>query len=144
MKWTIDTSRLPSFVRVNTGGEPSADDFMAMWAGVIQSEFWVPNLPILIDNRNLKEINEPDKFTRAAIEFFAEKAKLVGRSCIAVISVQPDNFKYARQFQYGIRLKGADAVIQLFNSEQQALAWLEHFCQVREANGETVAASTKF
>jgi hypothetical protein len=89
MKWTIDTSRLPSFVRVNTGGESSADDFMAMWEGVIQSEFWAPNLPILVDNRDLKEINEPDKFTRAAIEFFAQNSKLVGRSCIAVIRCSP-------------------------------------------------------
>jgi len=142
MKWTIDKSRLPAFVRVDTSGEAGVSDLKTMWQEIIEGDFWEPGFPILVDNRNLKEIKDPDKFTRAAIDFFAGNTQRVGASCIAVLSSQPDNYKYARQFQYGIRLKGSDAVLQIFSSETQALDWLEHFCQIRDEVSQTADAST--
>ena len=132
MKWTIDKSRLPAFVRVETSGKPDLDGLISMWDDIVDSAFWEPGLTILIDDRKLTQIPEPDKFTEATIEFFAENKETIGHACIAALSSQRDSFKYARQFQYGIRLRGSEAVIQLFISETQALQWLDHFCKVRD------------
>jgi hypothetical protein len=127
MKWMIDKSRLPSFVRVVTSGEPTLHHLKAMWQEIIESDFWYPGLTVLVDNRILKPLKDPDSFTTGAIEFFTANKAILGKACIAVISNQPDNFKYARRFQYGIRLGGSDAVLQLFGTETQALAWLNYF-----------------
>jgi hypothetical protein len=132
MKWTIDKSRLPAFVRVETSGKPDLDGLISMWDDIVDSAFWEPGLTILIDDRKLTQIPEPDKFTEATIDFFAENKETIAHACIAALSSQRDSFKYARQFQYGIRLRGSEAVIQLFISETQALQWLDHFCKVRD------------
>jgi hypothetical protein len=143
MKWTIDKSSLPSYVRIETSGEPQLSDLMSMWLEIIESDFWKPDFTVLLDNRKLTPINEPDSFTRGAVEFFAANRDIIGKACIAVLSNEPNNFKYARQFQYGIRLKGSDAVLQIFNNETQALNWLEHYCKARETKDWAVAASDK-
>jgi hypothetical protein len=140
MKWTIDKSHLPSFVRVETDGKPVLNDLMDLWQELIESDFWQPDFTVLIDNRSLGPISEPDKFTMGAIEFFAANKDQVGKACIATISAEPNNFKYARQFQYGIRLKGSDAVLQIFGTETQALDWLEHYCKMKNEKGWAVAA----
>ena len=143
MIWTIDKSRLPSYVRVETGGEPLLSDFMDLWQELIDNDFWQPDFTVLIDNRKLGPIKEPDKFTMGAIEFFAANKDLVGKACITVISVEPENFKYSRQFQYGISLKGSDSVIQIFGTETQALDWLEHYCKLRDDELGNAKASHK-
>ena len=141
MKWTIDKSRLPSFVRVNTNGDAKLDDLRNMWSELIQSDFWQPGFPVLIDNRKLKQSKDPGEFTSGAIDFFAENKDRVGPSCIAALGAQPVNFTFARQFQYGIRLKGSDAVLQIFGTEAQALDWLEHYCQLRDKQTAASARS---
>ena len=143
MNWKIDKSRLPSYVRVETGGEPLLSDFMDLWQELIDNDFWQPDFTVLIDNRKLGPIKEPDKFTMGAIEFFAANKDLVGKACITVISVEPENFKYSRQFQYGISLKGSDAVLQIFGTETQALDWLEHYCKLRDYQLGHAQASPK-
>ena len=143
MKWTIDKSRLPSFVRVETSDEPELIDLMDMWQELIDSDYWRPGFTVLVDNRKLRPISDPDKFTRGAIEFFAANKDLVGKACIAAISSEPSTFKYARQFQYGIRLKGSDAVLQIFNSESNALDWLEHYCKVGDKKTDSVTSSLR-
>jgi len=141
MKWTVDKSHLPSFVRVDTEGEPALTDFMDMWQELIESDFWQPDFTVLIDNRKLGPIKEPDKFTMGAVGFFAANKDLVGKACIATVSAQPDNFQYARQFQYGIRLKGSDAVLQIFGTETQALDWLEHYCKIKDEKAWSVSTA---
>ena len=101
MKWMIDKSRLPGFVRVETSGKPDLGELISMWDDIVESDFWEPGLTLLIDNRKLMQIPEPEKFTEATIEFFAENKETIGHACIAALSSQRDSFKYARQFQYG-------------------------------------------
>jgi hypothetical protein len=107
---------------------------------MIESDFWKPDFTVLVDNRDLKQIKKPDKFTAGGIEFFAANKDVIGKACIAIISAKPENFKYSREFQYGIRLKGSEAVLQIFGSETQATMWVEHYCKVRDTKGGTVAA----
>jgi hypothetical protein len=143
MEWTIDKSRLPSFIRVETRGEPQLKDLMDMWQEILESDFWKPGLNVLVDNRKLGQIKERDRFTLGAIEFFAAHRKILGTACIAAIRNEPTNDKYVRLFQYGVTLKGSDAVLEIFSSETEAITWLEHYCKAGETKDWAVAASDK-
>ena len=123
---------MPSYIRIETDGEASPADFVAMWDEILQSAFWRPGLPVLLDNRQLKPLRDPDAFTASSIKYFAENASRLGNTCISTIGSLPDNFKYARQFQYGTRLRGCDVILQLFGSETQAVKWLDHYSTVRD------------
>lgn len=140
MKWNIDTSSMPSYLRVETNGEPTPESFAGMWDEILQSDFWRPGFTVLIDNRKLKPLKDADALTTASIDYFAQNAARIGKACISVVSSQPENFKYARQFQYGTRLQGCDAVLQVFGTESQAVEWLDHFSIIRNNQNHSVAA----
>jgi hypothetical protein len=139
MKWTIDKRSMPSYVRIETSGEASPEDFAAMWDKILQSDFWRPGLTVLLDNQKRKPLKDPDGFTCAAIEYFEQNADRIGNACISTISSQPEYFKYARQFQYGLRLKGSHVVLQMFTSESQAVKWLDYY-SARQINDNKTAA----
>src|SRR5512142_2676387 len=130
MEWKIDRSSMPSFVRIETSGEACPESFAEMWNEVLAGEFWRPGSTVLIDNRKLKPLKNADAFTTAAIEYFVDNRERIGKACISSISSFPYHFKYARQFQYGIRLRGSDVVLQLFGTETQAVEWLDHYCHL--------------
>ena len=129
MKWTIDKGSLPFFVRIDTRGEPTVRDLAAMWSEVIESDFWKPGFTALLDNRKLNVARDPNEFVSGAIAFFSENKERIGPACIASVGVNPVSFQHARRFQHGIRFKGSDAVLQIFNTEPQAVQWLDHFCK---------------
>lgn len=132
MKWTIDRGSMPSYLRVETDGKASIDDFAAMWDAILACESWHPGLTVLMDNRKLTPLEDADAFTEAGIEYFTKNADRVGKAFISVIVSEADNFKYARQFQYGIRLRGSDVALQIFGSEARALEWLDHYFVLHE------------
>src|SRR6476469_10574283 len=114
MKWTVDSSPMPAYVRVEASGEATPEGFAAMWDDILASDFWCPGLTVLMDKRKLDPLKDPEALTMANIEYFARNAARFGHTCISAVSSYPENFKYARQFQYGIRLRGCDVVVQLF------------------------------
>jgi hypothetical protein len=140
MDWKIDSSSMPSYLRIETDGAASSESFAAMWGEILASDLWRPGLTVLIDNRKLSAIKDADGFTMAAIDYFAKNTALIGKACISVVSSRPENFKYARQFQYGIRLNGSDAVIQVFSTEKQAVEWLDHYSGLRHSEINRVTA----
>jgi hypothetical protein len=140
MKWNIDSSSMPSYLHVETDGEPTSESFAAMWDEILQSDFWHPGFTVLIDNRKLKPFKDADAVTTSSIDYFAKNNARIGKACISVVSSRPENFKYARQFQYGTRLHGCDAVLQVFGTETQAVEWLNHFSLIRSKQDDRVAA----
>jgi hypothetical protein len=130
MKWTIDKGPMPSYLRVETGGAASSKGFAAMWDEILASNVWHPGLTVLIDHRNLKPPKHAEALTRAGIDYFAKNAVRIGKACISMVSARPEDYKYARQFQYGSRLHGCDVVLQLFGTETQAIAWLNYHYSV--------------
>ena len=111
-----------------------------MWDEILESDFWRPGLTVLMDNRKLKPLKDADAFTHAGIEYFTKNAARIGRTCISTISAQPENFKYARQFQYGIRLRGSDVALQLFATETQAVEWLNHYSSLHSKENQTATS----
>ena len=140
MKWTIDNGSMPYYIRVETDGDASSESIVAMWDELIQSDSWSPGLTVLIDNRKLKQLKDGEAITNACIDYFAENKDRIGKACISTVSDHPENFKFARQFQYGTRLKGSDVVLQLFTSESQALRWLDHYSKLQPDEFHTVSA----
>jgi hypothetical protein len=139
MEWKIDGSSMPFYIRVETSGKASPERFAEMWDEVLASEHWRPGQTVLVDNRKLEPLKDADRFTEAGIEYFAKNAARFGKACIATISVFPENFKYARQFQYGTRLRGCDVVLQVFGSEKQAVDWLDHYGKLHSEENKTAA-----
>jgi hypothetical protein len=140
MNWKIDTRSMPAYLSVETTGEASPKSLAAMWDEILESNFWRPGLMVLMNIQKLKPIRNPDALTVAGIEYFAKKADRVGKTHISTITSHPEYFKYARQFQYGIRLHGCDVIIQLFGTETHAVEWLNYYCELPVTQSETVLA----
>ena len=100
----------------------------------------IDGFTVLLDNRRLKEAKDPNGYVAGAIDFFSENKELIGPACIAAVGTNSVSFQHARRFQYGIRLQGSDAVLQIFNSEPQAVQWLDHFCRLRDGKQDTIKA----
>ena len=131
MNWALDTAAMPAYLRVDCSGVPTIADFEAMWDEILSRDDWAPGIGVLVDNRSLEHNPDPDGCTIGAIDYFSRQSKRIGDSCIALISDAPQNFKYSRQFQYGIRLRGSNVTLQTFNSDAQAVQWVENYCNLR-------------
>jgi hypothetical protein len=131
MNWTLDSAAMPAYLRVTCQGKPAIIDLESMWTDVLSYADWTPGLPVLVDVRSLDFHKDPDACTMAAIDFFAKHKIQIGDSCIALLSAGSQSFKYARQFQYGIRLRGSNVTLQIFNSDSQAIQWIENYCSLR-------------
>jgi hypothetical protein len=142
MDWTIDKRSMPAYVRVETTGEASTKSLAAMCDEILESDFWRPGLMVLVDIQKLKPLKNADAITMAGIKYFAKRAALVGKACISTISSHPEYFKYARQFQYGVRLNGCDVVLQLFGTQTQAVAWLDYYWSLHSKEKARVATSS--
>jgi hypothetical protein len=65
------------------------------------------------------------RVTQAAARYFVERDPEFGKSCIAVVRANPQNYYHSRQFQYAIQLRGSSVVVRNFTDETSAVAWLE-------------------
>ena len=115
MKWTFDHSRLPAFLQVSVEGQASVDDAHALLDELLESEFWRPGLAVLVDISRMMQ---------ALIRYFVERRYDIGKSCIATVRPSPSAYNNIRQFEYGIRLRGSEAVVRNFMSTHNAAEWL--------------------
>ena len=60
----------------------------------------------------------------ALIRYFVERRYDIGKSCIATVRPSPSAYNNIRQFEYGIRLRGSEAVVRNFMSTHNAAEWL--------------------
>jgi len=49
MRWLIDDSSLPTYLRLTVEGKPTADDYVAAWQAVIEHPSWKPGTHVLVD-----------------------------------------------------------------------------------------------
>jgi hypothetical protein len=125
MKWTFDHSRLPAFLQVSVEGQASVDDAHALLDELLESEFWRPGLAVLVDiSRMLPTGADRHVIIQALIRYFVERRYDIGKSCIATVRPSPSAYNNIRQFEYGIRLRGSEAVVRNFMSTHNAAEWL--------------------
>ena len=125
MKWNIDHSNLPVYVRVTVEGQPAVEDNRAMWDEILASEHWKPGTSILYDNSRLDALGTTaTRITEESVRYFIEREAEIGPTCIAVYRGTRDIPTYSRQFQYAIRLRGSSVIIRNFADEDAAVEWL--------------------
>ena len=128
MKWTVDASHLPVYLRVRAEGELTREKYVGMWADILSNENWKPGLSVLVDGRELKPIaaeNAQGMVTELA-NYFADRAGDIGPSHIARL-VSKVNFQNARTFQYALKTRDLPMVFQIFLLEDDAITWLNYF-----------------
>jgi hypothetical protein len=127
MKWLIDNSSLPKYIRVSVSGEFAPDGYRAMWNDIIGSVNWRAGTSVLIDNSGLKPLGPvAGKYIEDAVRYFVEKRIEIGPACIAIFLSGPEIFRFSRVFEYAIRMRGSGAVVRNFADESSAIEWLEH------------------
>jgi hypothetical protein len=127
MKWKIDTSTLPAYVRVENEGSLTLAAFTFMWSALLASDFWQPGLCVLFDNRNIEPIHYDGSDARVlsdALDFFEGRMTEIGSSRIALLMGGPEDSIFAQQCQLAVSLRNLPASVQMFFGESDALAWL--------------------
>jgi hypothetical protein len=138
MKWTIDHSNLPVFIRVDADGIASSKDNIALWSELLDLSDWKPGVSVLIDNREL----EPPRIGSSQMimdltQFFIDRKDRIGSACIAIIRISSEGYAYNRQFEYGLRLRGSEVIVRNFSDENEAISWLSD-CSDKEHRVEYV------
>ena len=127
MKWNIDPSPLPSYIRVDTEGTAVTSEVAEMWDDLLASEYWRPGLSTLFDNRRLQTFSRTGpgvEMTQDASEYFERRAADIGSSRIAFLTTAHENYPLVRQFQISLSTRRMAATIQIFYDESDAIDWL--------------------
>ena len=127
MNWRIDSTSLPSYLRVSTEGDVSSQDFTSMWNDILAQDGWVPGTSVFFDNRGLNAVPQDGSgvdMTSIATDYFESRAVDIGAARIAILMKVRENYKYGRQFQIGVELRRVPVKLQMFFDEAEALSWL--------------------
>ena len=107
---------------------------------LISSERWHPGMSVLIDTSGIPPTgSNRNAIIEDLIRYFIERKQDIGKSCIATIRPRSDAYNYIRQFEYGIRLRGSEAVVRNFMSESHAADWLKNHAGMCGVETETTA-----
>jgi hypothetical protein len=125
MKWTFDHSQLPVYVRVIVEGKANINDARALLDELVLSELWHPGMSVLVDISEMPPTGD-DRFAiiQDLIQYFIERRQDIGKSCIATVRPRAEAYNYIRQFEYGIRLRGSEAIVRNFMNTGNAADWL--------------------
>ena len=126
MKWTFDNSGLPAFVRIAVEGKATVEESRALWTELITSKEWKPGTAVLVDAQVDESGPGTSERVHKVADLFIEKRDQIGPSCIAVVRRRPERYRYSRQFEYSIRLRGSPVAIRNFTDEASAVEWLKH------------------
>ena len=137
MKWTFDHSQLPVYLRVIVEGKVSVDDARALMDELVNSQQWHPGMSILVDISELPPTSDNwQVIVRELIRYFVERRHDIGKSCIATVRPHAEAYNYIRQFEYGIRLRGSEAVVRNFVNADHAAEWLMNHAGMCGANAK--------
>lgn len=132
MNWKIENIESDHYVRVTFEGKFDISQHREMFNDIISQEFWQPDTPLLMDNRNL-DFGEIDFKTMRQLSFnfqgFSEK---LGKGKAAMLMVSILDFGYGRQFEMLSEFKG-ETKMRVFTNEEEALKWL-----LGKKNGELI------
>jgi hypothetical protein len=127
MKWTIDPSTLPDYIRIVTNGTASNAEVTSMWRDLLDSDYWRPGTPALFDNRELVPLPRDGSgivMTDTTAEYFEARADDIGPARIAFLTRAPENYPLVRQFQIAMHTRRLTATLQMFYDEEDAITWL--------------------
>ena len=110
---------------VSVEGQANVDDARALLDQLTGSERWHPGMSVLIDISGLSPMGtDRHEIIPELIRYFIERKHVIGKSCFATVRPSPDAYNNIRQFEYGIRLRGSEAVVRNFVNAHNAAEWL--------------------
>ena len=124
MKWTLDHSRAPSFIRAVVEGTPSTEETLALWEHLLSCEEWRPGTSVLIDNTALEAGWVNSEIIDSLAKYLISKQRSIGDGLIAVLGSTADVNRYSRQLEYGLKLRGVAVLVRNFGDERAAIEWL--------------------
>ena len=134
MKWTLDHSFLPVYLRVAIQGKSTAAANRALWEALLSHEDWRPGTSILFDVTGMEQLGDSaNEITEASITYFVENKERIGPSCIAVVRGHNEINGYSNRFQYALRLRGSSVVVRNFADETSAVEWLAHISKTESS-----------
>ena len=124
MKWTVDHSRTPLYIRVKVEGTPTVEDTLELWEQLLSCKNWRPGTGLLIDNSEIGPGSAGSQILDALAKYLVIKQKAIGDSRIAVLGSKTDINRYSRQLEYGLKLRGVSLLVRNFGDEPAAVEWL--------------------
>ncbi|HRH41639.1 MAG TPA: STAS/SEC14 domain-containing protein [Pyrinomonadaceae bacterium] len=123
MNWKIENIESDHYVRVTFEGKFDSSQYREMLNDIISQEFWQPDTPLLMDNRNL-DFGEIDFKTMRQLSLnFQSFAERIGKGKAAMLMKSILDFGYGRQFEILSDLRG-ETKMHVFTDEEKALNWL--------------------
>jgi hypothetical protein len=136
MRWLIDDSFLPSYLRLTVEGKPTVDDYVAAWQAVIEHPSWKPGTRVLVDAKKREQLgSDAPRIVEAMARFFSDHSADFGSVCVASITRPEQGYLYSRQFEYSIKLRGAYITLNNFPDEASAVEWLEQLTDMNDDGG---------
>jgi hypothetical protein len=123
MHWKIENIESDHYVRVTFEGKFDISQHMEMFNDIVSQEFWQPDTPLLMDNRNL-DFGQIDYTVMGQLsnnfQGFSEK---LGKGRAAMLMKSVLDFGYGRQFEMISESRG-ETQMRVFTDEEEALKWL--------------------
>jgi hypothetical protein len=124
MNWKIEKLEDTGYVRVTFEGKFDISRHKEMFNDIISQEFWQPDTPLLMDNRNL-DFGEIDYTTMTQISHnFQLFSNEIGKGRAAMLMKSMLDFGYGRQFEMISEIKVGKTQMRVFRDEEEALTWL--------------------
>lgn len=124
MRWTLDHSRAPFFIRVIVEGTPSVEATLELWDELLGCEEWRPDTSVLIDNSGLDSGWVDPDILDALAKYLISKQRSIGNGRIAMLGSTSDVNPYGRQLEYGLKLRRVSVLVRNFGDERAAIDWL--------------------
>jgi hypothetical protein len=123
MNWKIENIETDHYVRITFEGRFDISQHPQIFKDIISQEFWQPNTPLLMDNRNL-DFGQLDytAMTWLSNNFqgFSEK---LGHGKAAMLMKSNRDFGYGRQFETLSETR-SKLQMRVFTDEEETLKWL--------------------
>lgn len=126
MKWSIDKSHLPEYLKLTVSGGPTAEDYVRMWNEVLSLDEWERGTPVLKDITRRAPLGPSAHEIQSAVaDLLDEHRSLIEESTIAIFaSAASDIYNHDRILEYALRLRGSTMLIRTFENEKDAIDWL--------------------
>jgi hypothetical protein len=127
MKWTIDDSSMPMYLRVTIEGPPAIEGYLALWKTVLAHDGWQPGTSVLVDATHREPFgSQALSIVDELAQFFAENQNDFGDAFIASFVSEQESYRFSRVFEYSAHLRGCSVVLRTFPDEDSALHWLSY------------------
>ena len=126
MKWSVNRTALPAFLRVAIEGKPSRAEYLALCDEVVTDKGWKPGTSVFFDITRRDPMGlEAHDITKALADYFVRNKAIIGKMVIAIWSRDTQTYQYNRMFEYSVRMRNSPVAVRTFSDEHDAVAWLE-------------------